>query len=104
MSSLSDAKSPLALLSMARRTMPVIDIRLKNQRTFSNLVNTSFKATLLNYNLFLFDETISLTCLNILKTYYYLNNLTMKVNVKTDHNQAKQKPIVGIIVGIEKNK
>ena len=29
--------------------------------------------------------------------------LTMMVNVKTDHNQAKQKTIVGIIVGIVKN-
>jgi hypothetical protein len=27
----------------------------------------------------------------------------MMVNVKTDHNQAKQKAIVGIIVGIVKN-
>lgn len=27
--------------------------------------------------------------------------LTMMVNVKTDRNQAKQKAIVGIIVGIE---
>ena len=29
--------------------------------------------------------------------------LTMMVNVKTDRNQAKQKTIVGIIVGIVKN-
>ena len=29
--------------------------------------------------------------------------LTMMVNVKTDRNQAKQKAIVGIIVGIVKN-
>lgn len=29
--------------------------------------------------------------------------LAMMVNVKTDHNQAKQKTIVGIIVGIVKN-
>jgi len=29
------------------------------------------------------------------------NTLTLRANVKTDRNQAKQKAIVGIIVGIE---
>jgi len=86
-SSISYAKSPLALLRIVTRTIPATKARLKNQRTFSNLVNTSFKAIPLSYSLFSFNKTISLTCSNIFKTY---------------SNQSKQKPIVGTVVGLVK--
>lgn len=102
MLSISYAKSPPTLLRMVTRTIPVTNERLKNQRTFSNLVNTSFKATpLINYSLFLFNKTISLTSSNIFKTYYYLNTFAMRANPKRQPYHAKQKPIVCIIVGIE---
>ena len=50
---ISDDNSPLAPLIMVMRIIPAAKIRLKNQQTFRNLVNTSFKTILLSYILLL---------------------------------------------------